>query len=108
MQNKGFRVTLILLFLGLPLYSLFPTLQSYRLTSQLERLEGEEREECEQENYSRIRSARERALKLGLDLQGGMHVGLEVRTDALISELATDKDDMFEEVLSAAQIGRAA
>src|SRR5690625_6442311 len=32
-----------------------------------------------------------------------MHVGLEVRTDALISELATDKDDMFEEVLSAAR-----
>jgi len=103
MQNKGFRVTLILFFLGLSLYYLFPTLQSYRLTSQLERLEGEEREQFEQENYSRIRSAQERALKLGLDLQGGMHVGLEVRTDALISELATDKDDMFEEVLSAAR-----
>ena len=103
MQNKGFRITLILFFLGLSLYYLFPTLQSYRLTSQLERLEGEEREQFEQENFTRIRSAQERALKLGLDLQGGMHVGLEVRTDALISELATDKDDMFEEVLSAAR-----
>ncbi len=104
MQNKGFRIALILFFLGLSLYYLFPTLQSYRLTSQLERLEGEEREQFEQENYTRIRSAQERALKLGLDLQGGMHVGLEVRTDALISELATDKDDMFEEVLSAARV----
>lgn len=103
MQNKGFRITLILFFLGLSLYYLFPTLQSYRLTSQLERLEGEEREQFEQENFTRIRSAQERALKLGLDLQGGMHVGLEVRTDALISELATDKDDMFEEVLSVAR-----
>src|SRR5690625_363895 len=94
MQNKGFRITLILFFLGLSLYYLFPTLQSYRLTSQLERLEGEEREQFEQENFTRIRSAQERALKLGLDLQGGMHVGLEVRTDALISELATDKDEI--------------
>ena len=103
MQNKGFRITLILFFLGLSIYYLLPTFQNYRLANRLDSLEGEAREQFEQENFARIRSLQERTLKLGLDLQGGMHVGLEVRTDALISELATDKDDMFEEVMSAAR-----
>ena len=41
-------------------------------------------------------------INLGLDLQGGMHVTLEVGLEALIRELASDKDATFEAVLKTA------
>src|SRR5690606_41218415 len=65
--------------------------------------EGEACEADEAENLRKVRSVQERALKLGLDLQGGMHVTLEVRTDELVRELATDTDETFDEVLAAAR-----
>jgi len=64
----------------------------------------EERQAFENENLVRIRSIDEKSLNLGLDLLGGMHVALEVRVEALIRELATDVDDVFEDVLAAATI----
>lgn len=90
-------------FLGLAIWYLYPSVQNYMIVRQMNALDAEARTVYEQENHTRIRNVQERALKLGLDLQGGMHVGLEVRTDALISELAIDKDDLFEEVLVAAR-----
>jgi SecD/SecF fusion protein len=103
MQGKGFRIAAVVFFLGLAIWYLYPSVQSYMITRQMNALDGEARDVYQQENHNRIRSVQERALKLGLDLQGGMHVALEVRTDALISELAVDKDDTFEEVLQAAR-----
>jgi len=63
----------------------------------------EEREAYLRENFQKIKDLQERALKLGLDLQGGMHVTLEVRVDALVRELATDTDSLFEEVFQVAR-----
>jgi preprotein translocase subunit SecD len=37
-------------------------------------------------------------VNLGLDLQGGMHVTLEVGVDALVKSLASDTDDAFNQV----------
>jgi SecD/SecF fusion protein len=103
MQGKGFRLVAVAFFLGLAIWYLYPSVQNYMIVRQMNALDAEARTAFEQENFTRIRNVQERALKLGLDLQGGMHVGLEVRTDALISELAIDKDDYFEEVLAAAR-----
>lgn len=103
MQNKGFRIVLVLFFLGLSVYYLYPSVQNYMMVREIAALEGDEREQFQQANYSRIQNVRERALKLGLDLQGGMHVALEVRTDELIQELADDRDDYFNEVLTSAR-----
>ncbi|HCR48329.1 MAG TPA: protein translocase subunit SecD, partial [Bacteroidetes bacterium] len=44
----------------------------------------------------------ERPLNLGLDLQGGMQVTLEVGLEALVRDLATDRDEQFDKVLKAA------
>jgi len=44
----------------------------------------------------------ERPLNLGLDLQGGMQVTLEVGLEALVRDLATDRDEQFDKVLRAA------
>ena len=61
------------------------------------------RVEYERTNFESLRGTREKALKLGLDLLGGMHVTLEVRVDALIRQLAADTDAQFDEVVSAAR-----
>lgn len=103
MENKSFRILLIVFFLGLSIYYLYPSVQNYLINREMSSLEGEELAAYEAENNLRIQSVQERALKLGLDLQGGMHVTLEVRTDALIDELAIDHDATFESVLAAAR-----
>lgn len=102
MQGNGFKIFLTVAFLALSGYYLYPSVQGYFLNKKLNGLEGEERVTYERDNFGRIQSVRERSLKLGLDLQGGMHVGLEVEVEALIRELATDIDPTFESVLQAA------
>jgi preprotein translocase subunit SecD len=46
---------------------------------------------------------REKRVKLGLDLQGGMRVVLEVNTGKLIEKLAKNPDEIFRNVLAEAQ-----
>ncbi len=103
MQGNGFKIFLTVFFLGLSAYYLYPSVQNYLITQRMNNLEGEQLAAYERENVQRIRSVKENALKLGLDLQGGMHVTLQVRIDALIRELASDVDQTFEEVLAAAR-----
>ncbi len=103
MQKNGFKIFLVAFFFVLSGYYLYPTIQGYFINSKLSSMTAEERLEYESENAATINSVRERSLKLGLDLQGGMHATLEVRVDALIRALAVDTDDVFEDVLLEAQ-----
>ena len=48
-------------------------------------------------SYTKARAQR---IKLGLDLQGGMRVVLEVNTTKLISKVAKNPDDVFKKVLA--------
>jgi preprotein translocase subunit SecD len=50
-----------------------------------------------------ITKIREKRVKLGLDLQGGMRVVLEVSTSQLLAKLANNPDDTFEEILKEAE-----
>ena len=103
MQDNGFKIFVTLAFLALSLWYLFPTLQNYFMEQRIDELPQAEQVDYLNDNYTEIRDVRERALKLGLDLQGGMHVTLEVRMDALIRALATDIDAAFEQALVAAR-----
>ncbi len=103
MQGNGFKIGLVVFFFALSAWYLYPSAQNYFIQQRIRGMEQQEREEYERENLQHIRGVKEDALKLGLDLQGGMHVTMEVRTDALIRELATDADQTFEEVLAAAR-----
>ena len=104
MQGNGFKISLLAFFFALSAWYLYPTARNYFIQQRINGLEEQERAEYERENLQIIRNVKEDALKLGLDLQGGMHVTMEVRTDALIRELATDVDQTFEEVLAAARV----
>ena len=104
MQGNGFKITLLAFFFALSAWYLYPSARNYFIGQRINGMEEQEREDYERENLQKIRNVKENALKLGLDLQGGMHVTMEVRTDALIRELATDADQTFEEVLTGARV----
>ncbi|HEX9950811.1 MAG TPA: protein translocase subunit SecD [Rubricoccaceae bacterium] len=103
MQGNGLRIAATAAFLLIALYSLLPTFQNARNGSRLAAMDPAAREAYEAANGDDLLATRERALKLGLDLQGGMNVTLEVGTGTLLRELAEGRtDETFETALAAA------
>ena len=103
MQGNRVKLIITAFFLIMSGYYLYPSVKAYFDNQRLEAMSEEERSTFMETNYADIRDTQERALKLGLDLLGGMHVTLEVRVDALVQELAQDTDATFDEVLAAAR-----
>lgn len=103
MQGFGLKLFAVAALILLSLWYLFPTVQNYRLSRELGAMDPEVRAAYEQDNYARIQRVRERTLNLGLDLQGGMHVTLEVGTGELLRELAGGRnDEVFDRALARA------
>jgi preprotein translocase subunit SecD len=102
MQGNGFKIGSTIFFVLLCGYYLFPSMQNAYLSYKMGQMEGEELQEYQQENRARLDRIKQESLKLGLDLQGGMHVTLEVQIANLLEQLASNKDDTFREVLQAA------
>ncbi|PSQ89809.1 MAG: protein translocase subunit SecD, partial [Bacteroidetes bacterium QS_8_64_10] len=102
-MRNGLKVGLTAFFLLVTGYYLYPSIQNYFIKENMEEMSAQERAEYKRENFERIQNVEERSLKLGLDLLGGMHVTMEVQTDRLIQELATNTDSTFNSVLNAAQ-----
>jgi preprotein translocase subunit SecD len=73
------------------------------LSYQMDQMTEQERQEYREENRQRIESIQEESLNLGLDLQGGMHVTLEVQMASRIEQLAINIDESFRQALNAAQ-----
>ena len=71
MQGNGFKIFAASAFILLSLYYLFPTFQAYLNEKDLESMDETAREQYEAEHFASLQSTSERALKLGLDLQGG-------------------------------------
>lgn len=102
MKGNGFKLFLTVFFLALTGYYLYPSVQNYMITKKVGSMSSEDAATYETENFAKMQAVEEKALKLGLDLLGGMHVTLEVRVEALIAELATDVDPAFTEILNVA------
>lgn len=91
-SNITVKFVLIIAALLLSLYLLYPTYQLSEMDSaDLKRLELQDPKE-----YARLKS---NSINLGLDLQGGMHVVLEVDIRELLSQVAKNKNEKFEEIL---------
>jgi preprotein translocase subunit SecD len=105
MQGNGFKIGVIVAFLALTLFYLFPTVIWQLEQRQMEDMTTAEREQYEEENAERLADLRENILSLGLDLQGGMHVTLEVGTPQLILDLADeqDRDELLQDVVNVAR-----
>jgi preprotein translocase subunit SecD len=103
MKKNSTSVVVTGILLVLSLWSLWPTVQNYLKGRELAAMDEVTRADYERDNYASLVSMRENALKLGLDLQGGMHVVLEIQTDALIRDLAEGPDEAFLSVLDVAR-----
>jgi len=97
------KIIIILAAIGLSLYFLYPTYKDYQYTKTLQELSGADSIAFFDEHEDNIRKARLQRMKLGLDLQGGMRVVLEVDVLRLLDELAENKDEQFEELLQQAR-----
>jgi SecD/SecF fusion protein len=99
-SNRG-KIILIVAAVLLSFYFLYPTYQDYKISGELKSLTGEDSLNYVEANEARIREARNNRIKLGLDLQGGMRVVLEVNLLKLLEDLAKNKDDNFKAVMAA-------
>jgi len=102
MQGNLSKILLIAFFLVTSGFYLYPTVQNFFVNREMNALDEAGREQYKRDNFNKLRELGENSLKLGLDLQGGMHVTLEVGVQTLIRELANDTDELFDDVLAAA------
>ncbi|HHE07693.1 MAG TPA: protein translocase subunit SecD [Chlorobaculum parvum] len=100
MKNNTFKLILIAVVALVSVWSIWPTYRDYALTKKLQSFHSradslkfalDHREEIEQ--------ARDKSLKLGLDLKGGMHLVMEVDILDLIEQKAWNKDAAFNRIM---------
>ena len=125
MKELRFRIILILLAIGISLYLLYPTYQAYQFQKKIDKTIANRIEQIKKEdpqitklqidNKTRaiedsikssdpsIGQAFQKRIKLGLDLQGGMRVVLEVNTGKLLEKIAKSPDDNFKQVMAQAE-----
>lgn len=125
MKEIRSRLFLIIGAIALSFYLLYPTYQDYqnnnevteKLTSIQDKVKKSspviskvELKEFIQNKKDSIltsnpdyKSAREKRIKLGLDLQGGMYMVMEVNTAKLLERLAKDPDEQFKQLLKSAE-----
>lgn len=103
-QNSGFKIGSIVVFLGLTIYYLFPTIQWQLEQRHMQSMVPSERVQYQEENAAKLQNLREQSLSLGLDLQGGMYVTLEVGTPQLLLELAGEyADENLQDIIQTAR-----
>jgi preprotein translocase subunit SecD len=98
-RNHLSKYVLILIAVVLSLFFLYPTYQDYQYRRQLVSLMGADSLAFFEQNEDAILEARLKRLKLGLDLQGGMRVVLEVDVLQLLEDLAKNKDETFTAIM---------
>ena len=99
MQKYRTKIILIGITVILSLYFLYPTYRDYTLTNNLRQLTGEDSLRFVEKHEADIRENKAKRVKLGLDLQGGMRVVLEVNVLKLLEDLAKNKDEAFAQVM---------
>ncbi|GJQ64290.1 MAG: protein translocase subunit SecD [Melioribacteraceae bacterium] len=124
MKQFRFKILLIVGFIGLSLYLLYPTYQDNQNNKEIsekleiikDSLQTANPDMTEQElntllnieenilqSQEAYKDAREKRMKLGLDLQGGMYLVMEVNTAKLLERIAKEPDDRFHTLLKAAE-----
>ncbi len=124
MKELRFRIIVILAAIALSLYLLYPTYADYQNNKKVDKIitvikdsiktlhpsisNGKlepilmDKADSIRNSNPTMRADREKRIKLGLDLQGGMYLVLEVNTSKLLGKLAKDPDRTFRELLKKA------
>jgi SecD/SecF fusion protein len=93
------KILVIVASVALAFYFLYPTYKDYSLHKELDSLRGQDSLTFATKHEKEILENRAKRIKLGLDLQGGMRVVLEVNVLKLIDDLAKNKDDAFAQIM---------
>ena len=99
MRNQLTRIIITVCFVILAVYFLWPTIQDYSYRNQLSKLSGQDSLAYAEKHHDDMMDAKLKRMKLGLDLQGGMRVVLEVDVVQLLDDIAKNKDDKFRSII---------
>ncbi|MFC1730326.1 protein translocase subunit SecD [candidate division KSB1 bacterium] len=89
-RDNRFRWVLVVFFIVIAAWYLYPTIEYYNLSE----------EELSDPTFAAEKLDLElKAVKLGLDLQGGINIQMEINPASLVSNLATNKDEVFDEIV---------
>lgn len=124
MKDITFRLVITLAFIALSVYLLYPTYQDYqntqRIAQQVEQKKAALLKSTPGMNSEKLkaalkafedsikstdvafRDARGKRVKLGLDLQGGMRLVLEVNTAKLLEKLPERPDETYKQIIAEA------
>ncbi|RKY94754.1 MAG: protein translocase subunit SecD, partial [Ignavibacteriae bacterium] len=125
MKEFRFRLILIVGAIALAIYLLYPTYADYQYGKEIDQTLKTKKKEITSSQPELtntqvekmleviedslltanpdIGKKREKRIKLGLDLQGGMRVVLEVNTGKLMEKLAKNPDEVFKSLLAEAE-----
>jgi len=105
LRHRAFILTLLGIFFAIVLYNLYWVVERFRVESKLGRMTPEDRSAWlkDSDNYRYYRRAVENSFTLGLDLQGGMYVTLEVGVEDILRGLCeVPNDTLFQQTLAEA------
>ena len=91
-MRQNWKTLLILALLATAIYHLYPTVQFYSM-------DAAERQRMEHDRPGSFYDLQKRAINLGLDLQGGIHLVMEVDREGLTEEEGRDAVDRAQEVI---------
>lgn len=108
MRKNRAKIILILLFIVGAVYALYPTYKAQSLRSEVDAFGSGPRDSAARvkwmdENGEALKNSSGKAIKLGLDLRGGIYVTMEVDVFKFLEEQALQKDAILQQVLDATQ-----
>jgi SecD/SecF fusion protein len=106
-KNRA-KIIIILLFIVGAVYALYPTYKTQQYKSELDQFGNTPQDSIKRiawmnQNGEDMKSDQNKAIKLGLDLRGGIYVTMEVDVLKFIEEQALQKDAIFQQVLDATE-----
>ncbi|MEO8209405.1 MAG: protein translocase subunit SecD [bacterium] len=99
MKKNLSRIIITIVLIAISIYFLYPTYQDYILNKELKKLSGADSIAFIDKNAQSLINARDKRIKLGLDLKGGMYVVLDVDVVKLLEDMAKKKDDQLTAIL---------
>lgn len=100
MKKNRWKIILTIISIVATLWYLYPTYKDINYQKKLSKLRGEDSLKFVQEHLDEIQKIKQKRIKLGLDLQGGMYVALEVDVVKMLDNLAKNKDETFRQILA--------
>jgi preprotein translocase subunit SecD len=109
MKNNRFKLILIAVVAMVSVWSIWPTWRDHALTEKLKSFRSpDDSLKFAIDNRVAIEYAKDKSLKLGLDLRGGMHLVMEVDIVDLVEQKAWNKDATFTRVMESVKSQAAA